>query len=230
MDVLTLIRTMGALTLLLGALGAALWAVRRYDIQLPGRVGGGTRRRVEVVERLSLDAKRSIALIRRDGHEHLMLIAPDGHVMIESGIRQEPAREAPVAQAETATEGKAEAPAAPFGAGKVQQDLAQLRRGFGALVERANGRMPARTETIAPRAAVPETPAAAATPAPAPMAEDSPAPDADLAALRKGMGALLAQAGARLDSTAPAAELPAKPARARKPRARKPGGAQPIHA
>lgn len=87
MDAFALLRTLGALALVLGLLAGALWAVRRFDLRLPGRAAGGSRRRrVELVERLVIDAKRSVALIRRDGCEHLILIGPDGHATIETGI------------------------------------------------------------------------------------------------------------------------------------------------
>jgi hypothetical protein len=67
-------------------LGGALWVVRRYNIALPGRVTLGRGRRLEVVERVTLDGKRSLALVRRDGCEHLILIGPDGQMVVESGI------------------------------------------------------------------------------------------------------------------------------------------------
>ena len=67
MDAYSLLRTMGALAVVLGLLAGALWIVRRYDIGLPGRVAnGGSSRRVEVVERTTLDGRRSVALVRRD--------------------------------------------------------------------------------------------------------------------------------------------------------------------
>jgi flagellar protein FliO/FliZ len=86
MDILSMLRTIGALGLVLGMLGSALWVVRRYDVKLPGRISGGGRKRVELVERLMVDGKRSVALIRRDGCEHLILIGPEGHATIETGI------------------------------------------------------------------------------------------------------------------------------------------------
>ena len=95
MDILSMFRTVGALGLVLGMLAAALWAVKRYDIKLPGRVSTGSRKRVEVVERLALDAKRSVALIRRDGREHLVLIGPDGSTTLETGIIAPPREAAP---------------------------------------------------------------------------------------------------------------------------------------
>lgn len=90
-----MLRTLGALGLVLGMLAGALWMVKRYDIKLPGRVSATSRKRVELVERLSLDQKRSVALIRRDGHEHLVLIGPEGSATLETGIIAPPAQPAP---------------------------------------------------------------------------------------------------------------------------------------
>lgn len=86
MDLYTVTRTVGALAVVLGLLAGALWAVRRFDIRLPGRVGGGTLRRTELVERTQIDARRSVALLRRDGREHLILLSPEGNTIIEAGI------------------------------------------------------------------------------------------------------------------------------------------------
>jgi len=123
-----MIRTLGALGIVLGMLAGALWAVKRYDIKLPGRVSGGGRKRVELVERLAVDAKRSVALIRRDGCEHLILIGPEGHVTLETGI----AAPEPVAAPEQA------APVADF-----QKDLAAFAGNFGKLVDLSRGKIAA---------------------------------------------------------------------------------------
>jgi len=131
MDIYSLMRTLGALGMVLGMLGGALWIVRRYDIRLPGRIATGTRRkRLEMVERLSLDPKRSVALIRRDGCEHLLLIAPDGHVVIETGIAGQ-------AEAGAQDDAPATAPA------PTNDNLSELRQSFGALVDQARTRLKA---------------------------------------------------------------------------------------
>lgn len=106
MDLLALLRTLGALGTVLGMLAGALWLVRRYDIKLPGRVAVDARRRVAVVERSAIDARRSVALIRRDGVEHLLLIAPEGHVVIESNIVRAPAELAAAVEAAAAEEAR----------------------------------------------------------------------------------------------------------------------------
>jgi len=85
-DGIALVRALGALLTVLGVLAGALWAVRRYNVVLPGVGTTRTDRRLAVVERLSLDPRRSLALVRRDGVEHLVLIAPEGHLVIETGI------------------------------------------------------------------------------------------------------------------------------------------------
>lgn len=86
MTLLPLLRMVGALALVLGGLAGALWAVRRFDLRLPGRIGLAARpeRRLALVERLAVDPRRSLVLVRRDGREHLLLIAPEGHVVVEA--------------------------------------------------------------------------------------------------------------------------------------------------
>jgi len=86
MTLLPLLRMVGALVLVLGGLAGALWAVRRFDLRLPGRIGVVARpeRRLALVERLAVDPRRSLVLVRRDGREHLLLIAPEGHVVVEA--------------------------------------------------------------------------------------------------------------------------------------------------
>ena len=93
MTILALLRMFGALAMVLGLLGGALWAVRRFDIRLPGRLGGNATpdKRLEVVERLTVDQKRSLLLVRRDNVEHLVLMAPEGNVVLHEARTDAPA-------------------------------------------------------------------------------------------------------------------------------------------
>ena len=125
-----MIRTIGALGVVLGMLAGALWAVRRYDIKLPGRVSGSGRKRVELVERLAVDAKRSVALIRRDGCEHLILIGPEGHVTLETGITAPQPVAAPVT-------------AQPEPVANLQNDLSVFTNSFGKLVDLSRAKIAA---------------------------------------------------------------------------------------
>ncbi|GAA4217539.1 hypothetical protein GCM10022253_16330 [Sphingomonas endophytica] len=84
MELLSALRAIGALSLVLGLLGGALWAVRRFDLRLPGSILSARpgERRLAVTERVALDGRRSVALIRCDSVEHLVLIAPEGVVTL----------------------------------------------------------------------------------------------------------------------------------------------------
>lgn len=132
MDLLSLLRTMGALGVVLGLLAGALWAIRRYDIKLPGRVAAGAGRRVELIERLPLDARRSVALIRRDGREHLILIGPEGSVLVETGIVPDQ-RDADAAEARAAVQAANLAQA--------EADAAALRENLAGLAARARDKV-----------------------------------------------------------------------------------------
>jgi flagellar biogenesis protein FliO len=147
MDILSMLRTLGALGMVLGMLAGALWFVKRYDVKLPGRVTNARRKRLEIVERLSVDAKRSVALIRRDGMEHLVMYGPEGQSTIETGIAAPESVEAEPAKA-------------PDPVANLAEDLAALRSNFASLVE-----LPRKMELrAAPRRA--PTIVAAAQPAP----------------------------------------------------------------
>jgi flagellar biogenesis protein FliO len=120
-DFLSLLRAMGALGLVLGMLTAALWLVKRYNIRLPGALAGAPVKRVALIERTGIDARRSVALIRRDGREHLILLAPEGHLIIESGIIRDEIDAA--AAAAQAAEMEARAAAAQAAALQAQQNM-----------------------------------------------------------------------------------------------------------
>lgn len=94
MDFLSLLRTIGALGVVLGMLVGALLVVRRYDLKLQqkwlnGQLFAGMGqarpdRRLEMIERLAIDPRRSVVLIRRDYREISLLISPEGVVMLDS--------------------------------------------------------------------------------------------------------------------------------------------------
>jgi flagellar protein FliO/FliZ len=62
------------------------WLLRRFGFS--GIAGASSRqRRLAVVEVLALDAKRRLILVRRDDHEHLILLGPAGDRVVEAGIQ-----------------------------------------------------------------------------------------------------------------------------------------------
>lgn len=124
MDALSLLRMLGALMLVLGGLVCALWAVRRYNLTLPRKwleqLGSpGAEKRLQVVERLAVDQRRSLVLLRRDDVEFSVMIGPEGVVVLDTAAvarttieATPPAMEPPRAEAEESAARKpAEAPA-----------------------------------------------------------------------------------------------------------------------
>ncbi|GGZ00357.1 flagellar biosynthetic protein FliO [Novosphingobium colocasiae] len=102
MDALSLLRMLGALLLVLGGMVCALWAVKRYDLTIPRKwlEGLGQKspeKRLEVVERLAIDQRRSIILLRRDDTEFSILVGPDGVTVLDGGAPA-PARPAQAAE------------------------------------------------------------------------------------------------------------------------------------
>lgn len=85
-DAPDLVRAMITLAGLLAALSGGLWLVRRSGLTV-GTPGRPVRRRLDVVARTAIDPKRALLLVRRDDREHLVLIAPEGLLLVEPGIR-----------------------------------------------------------------------------------------------------------------------------------------------
>ena len=135
MDLVSFMRTMGALAIVLGMLAAALWLVKRYNIRLPGSIGGASAgKRVEVVERTGIDGRRSVALIRRDGREHLVLLAPEGNLVIETAIIRDEIDDAAAAAQKNGAE--ARAAAAQAMAAQAQESFREM---VSAVVDRSHG-------------------------------------------------------------------------------------------
>ena len=93
MDVLDFARYFAALLLVLGLIGAAGLATRKLG--LPGIAKPAKMRRLQIVESLMLSPRQRLALIRRDGVEHLVLISQSGASVIETCIAPPPAEPQP---------------------------------------------------------------------------------------------------------------------------------------
>ena len=76
-----------AFLIVLGLIGAAAWAVRRFG---SGRLGGANARgrqpRLGVIDFASVDARRRLILVRRDNVEHLLMIGGPTDVVVEANI------------------------------------------------------------------------------------------------------------------------------------------------
>ena len=84
MDVLDIARYLAGLLLVLGLIGAAGLATRKFGV--PGLAKPNATRRLHIVETLMLSPRQRLAIIRRDGVEHLLLITAAGATVIETGF------------------------------------------------------------------------------------------------------------------------------------------------
>jgi flagellar protein FliO/FliZ len=75
-----------AFLIVLGLIGAAAWAVRRFgSARFTGAVRG-RQPRLAVIEYATVDARRRLLLVRRDNVEHLMMIGGPTDVVVEPNI------------------------------------------------------------------------------------------------------------------------------------------------
>jgi hypothetical protein len=76
-----------AFLIVLGLIGAAAWAVRRFGAGRLGAVGTrGRQPRLAVIDQTPVDARRRLILIRRDNVEHLLMIGGPSDVVVEPNI------------------------------------------------------------------------------------------------------------------------------------------------
>src|SRR5690242_8874559 len=83
-----------ALVAVLALLLLCAWLARRFGFGAGPMTRRG-QRRLAIVETTPIDGKRRLVLLRRDDTEHLVLLASDSVVVIESGIRPPASETAP---------------------------------------------------------------------------------------------------------------------------------------
>ena len=83
------LRVLMALSVVLGLLGLAALAARRFGLTAAG-AGFVRQKRLALIETLPLDAKRRAAIIRCDGAEHLIVLNPNGATVIARNIGAPP--------------------------------------------------------------------------------------------------------------------------------------------
>lgn len=93
MDFSTYLRFALALALVLGLIGLAAWAARRFGMGGRIRISPGAKpgKRLAIAEVLAVDNKRRLVLVRRDDIEHLLLLGPHGDTVVERGRTRRPA-------------------------------------------------------------------------------------------------------------------------------------------
>ncbi len=102
MDFNIYLRFMLALILVLGLIGGLTWAARRFGFGGQLTPNAGKSPRLSVVEVRTLDSRRKLVLLRRDGSEHLVLLGPNQDLHLEGGIAAPRAAAHPVSLAATA--------------------------------------------------------------------------------------------------------------------------------
>lgn len=75
-----------ALAAVVALIFAIAWIARRSGFGPAMAKPLGRRRRLSVVETLTLDPKRRLIIVRRDGVEHLLLLGGAGETVVERGI------------------------------------------------------------------------------------------------------------------------------------------------
>jgi len=88
MDVMDFARYFGALLLVLGLVGGAGLAARKFG--LGSFVKPVATRRLQIVETLGIAPRQRLLIVRRDNVEHLIMSGPDGTSIIESNIPAQP--------------------------------------------------------------------------------------------------------------------------------------------
>lgn len=88
MDAVDFMRSIASLALVLALLLGSAYALRRWGHRIPGiNINAGTaEKRLAVVTTQSIDPRRKLVLIRRDQVEHLLMVGPEGAVLVEAGI------------------------------------------------------------------------------------------------------------------------------------------------
>jgi flagellar protein FliO/FliZ len=86
MELTDYLRFVAALMFVLALIGGAAFVLRAFGfISLTPRKPG--ERRLQITESLLVDARRRVLLLRRDDQEYLILLSPNGDVMLDNGIK-----------------------------------------------------------------------------------------------------------------------------------------------
>jgi flagellar protein FliO/FliZ len=86
LDVTTYLRFALALVIVLGLIALAAKLARRVGFGQRLLAPSRGRRRLHVVEMIALDARRRLAIVRRDDREHLLLLGLQSDVVVETDI------------------------------------------------------------------------------------------------------------------------------------------------
>ena len=85
MDIYDYIKFVAALVFVLGLMGGLALVLKRIGL---GNVGvtPADKRRLKIVEILTIDARRKALILRRDDKEHLVILGVNGETVVETDI------------------------------------------------------------------------------------------------------------------------------------------------
>ena len=79
-----LLQSVLALGFVLALILVVAWLVRRFALDRNWHRKGGDKQRLQLVERLTIDPKRQLVLVRRDDKEHLLMLGQNEALVVES--------------------------------------------------------------------------------------------------------------------------------------------------
>lgn len=83
MDTVDPLRILFSFALVIGLIGLCAFALRTVMRKNPGWALKQNSGRLHIIESKMIDARRKIVLIKRDEQEHLLLLSPNGDLLIE---------------------------------------------------------------------------------------------------------------------------------------------------
>ncbi len=86
MDFGTYLRFIVVLILVIGLILGLAWMMKRFGLSSDLQGTLGRKRRLSIIESVSLDGRHRAVLMRRDGVEHLVLVGQNTSQVIERGI------------------------------------------------------------------------------------------------------------------------------------------------
>ncbi|OUR75910.1 hypothetical protein A9Q83_16190 [Alphaproteobacteria bacterium 46_93_T64] len=86
MDFLLYSKYLVVLIFVLGLIGLITVVIRKFGFVPSVEKTLNKKKRLAISQMIGLDAKRRLVLIRRDDREHLLLLGPDGDLVIERDI------------------------------------------------------------------------------------------------------------------------------------------------
>lgn len=85
METLLYVKFIAAFVFVIALMLLLPWVMKKMGISGQS-IMAGNKRRLKVVEYLSLDHRRRLLLVRRDDQEHLIILGPQGETVVETHI------------------------------------------------------------------------------------------------------------------------------------------------